>query len=710
MKKSIYIVFLALSAFLLSCSRIEIDTPVIEGKVGMLTEGLPTDLTLCVEELDYIGGQPLTKATTDDEKKISNIWILQFNGTLSESTLVSAQFAAIQHINKVFITPITATNRIVILANYSYRDDLAALAGNTTFTYDSLLQMTLPTDEMVQAISDNGGVIPMCGQSDVKIPDQGEIPSVEVHLTRTVAKIQMDITSSLSDYTLDQASVCNVPEKSYYFPNFEAPLTTEYPIATTARTNYYSSPQHNKAISSGNSVVFYVPINIQGSVSSSTSESLRRRYAPSDATFITLRGRANSGDLQKNGGLIYYHKYIGANQTSDYNVLPNHCYTYNYNIVGSDPSGTNSNIEKSEIRNCYIMVPTKEDEADRTVTIDVAEMVNRYWKQESDKVHPNDVLEMVNIWSEGETSDGYSAPALSNLTFSRQSGTTKFSTIIPRNTYGNYLVAVKKNGKTLWSYHIWCPELSPEDNVRSLPSSKSIMQMNLGALWRPNGSDISWGHVGSSAVDGDRERSRGKTMGLYYQWGRKDPFRSFNNPESTTSQKTIEESVMAPQLFVNRNDNWCSDDNNKQWNNSSSKTIHDPCPIGWKVPDADTWDGVSNVTENYKDFGGIELIRFVLTSVLYTDDGSSDSSYLPLPGTIDPLGRVGNNRDNYKYYVVDWIFVIVSNGVPDGCGVYWNNTNSSETNGSSLRNDKNGIGLNNSYPKSTGASIRCQKM
>ena len=101
-------------------------------------------------------------------------------------------------------------------------------------------------------------------------------------------------------------------------------------------------------------------------------------------------------------------------------------------------------------------------------------------------------------------------------------------------------------------------------------------------------------------------------LGLLYQWGRKDPFlgpSSFsegNEARSTiiwssvvssnSSTGTIEYSVSHPTTFITYNDSnldWYYTGSNStddtRW--QSEKTINDPCPVGWRVPDGGS-DGI----------------------------------------------------------------------------------------------------------------------
>lgn len=149
---------------------------------------------------------------------------------------------------------------------------------------------------------------------------------------------------------------------------------------------------------------------------------------------------------------------------------------------------------------------------------------------------------------------------------------------------GNALIAVMDaNGKILWSWHIW---LTDEPKGQEYYNEAGIMMdRNLGAV---------------TSVPGEAG-----AMGLIYQWGRKDPFMgrltsdadgyaesSYLWPTAIwpdSEKGTIEYSISHPTIayeWGNYGD-WLYNDSgrldNTRW--QSVKTVYDPCPAGWRVPD-----------------------------------------------------------------------------------------------------------------------------
>lgn len=159
---------------------------------------------------------------------------------------------------------------------------------------------------------------------------------------------------------------------------------------------------------------------------------------------------------------------------------------------------------------------------------------------------------------------------------------------------GNAVIAAKDaDGNILWSWHIWLTD-QPQKHVYN-NNAGTMMDRNLGA---------------TSATPGDVG-----AFGLLYQWGRKDPFlgaSSISNstfakstitwPSSVSSDSssgTIEYATANPTTFIaynkNNKDWYYTGDNttdNTRWTTSDkAKSIYDPCPAGWRVPDGGK-DGV----------------------------------------------------------------------------------------------------------------------
>lgn len=153
---------------------------------------------------------------------------------------------------------------------------------------------------------------------------------------------------------------------------------------------------------------------------------------------------------------------------------------------------------------------------------------------------------------------------------------------------GNAVIAAKNSyGTILWSWHIWLTD-QPQGQVY-YNNAGTMMDRNLGA---------------TSATPGDVG-----ALGLLYQWGRKDPFLGSSSisddivaqstitwpsaVESGPSTGTLEYATSHPTTFITSNyanGDWYytgsdSTDNTRWTESSGAKSIYDPCPSGWRVPD-----------------------------------------------------------------------------------------------------------------------------
>lgn len=172
-----------------------------------------------------------------------------------------------------------------------------------------------------------------------------------------------------------------------------------------------------------------------------------------------------------------------------------------------------------------------------------------------------------------------------------ENGVIRFET--PQNfKRGNAVIAAKDAaGEILWSWHIWLTDM-PQKQVY-YNNAGTMMDRNLGATTQTPGLSGS--------------------LGLFYQWGRKDPFLGSHSchtstvstdiakstitwppyVESTSSTGTIEYATANPTTFITNNSNnmdWYYDakhqtDDTRWLTSASPKSIYDPCPVGWRVPD-----------------------------------------------------------------------------------------------------------------------------
>ena len=148
-------------------------------------------------------------------------------------------------------------------------------------------------------------------------------------------------------------------------------------------------------------------------------------------------------------------------------------------------------------------------------------------------------------------------------------------------TEGNALVAVRDASKNiLWSWHIWVTDQPQEQVYVNDRGTFTMLDRNIGATRNDRGT-------------GEEYR---ESMGMRYQWGRKDPFgQTASSPrgdlyDRISSQLSIAETILYPKSFVRENSPWTNEWDDNLWS-SNQKTIYDPCPVGYRVPVMDVWRG-----------------------------------------------------------------------------------------------------------------------
>lgn len=169
---------------------------------------------------------------------------------------------------------------------------------------------------------------------------------------------------------------------------------------------------------------------------------------------------------------------------------------------------------------------------------------------------------------------------------------------------GNAVIgAYDAGGTMIWSWHIWAVNYDPDTAENQLAfNGYTMMNRNLGAL----------------ANDNSTAEKILASYGLYYQWGRKDPFigpSSYNAANgasasmyngggsrvymktevSSADAGTMDYAVRNPLTFIvgvsDSEYDWLwSAHSDGLW--SDTKTVNDPCPYGWRVAPSVAFDNL----------------------------------------------------------------------------------------------------------------------
>jgi len=127
----------------------------------------------------------------------------------------------------------------------------------------------------------------------------------------------------------------------------------------------------------------------------------------------------------------------------------------------------------------------------------------------------------------------------------------------------------------------------------------------------------------------------GTTDRLYYQFGRKDPFRAIAHagvslPGNVSTQRLQAiPATLANPLTIYNATQW-EIENSSLWStvNSKSKTVLDPCPEGWRVPVQTTasnspWGGLTTYTTLTSALGYYPLCGYINNGAAPPANGSA---------------------------------------------------------------------------------------
>lgn len=221
-------------------------------------------------------------------------------------------------------------------------------------------------------------------------------------------------------------------------------------------------------------------------------------------------------------------------------------------------------------------------------------------------------------------SAGYCTGLIESCSY--EDGVVRFRTCAPL-VGGNALVAATdKEGNVLWSWHIW---MLPGGYSECRYGDDIMMDRNLGAL-----SD-SWEDSGKCR--------------LYWQWGRKDPFPDKPVLTAASDSRTGTDAYASshPATFITGNSlnyGWlytgCSTADQSRW--AAAKTVNDPCPAGWRVPDGGL-DGA------FSRGGGMQVYASGETG-LGALAGDGRQSWIPACGYLGWEDGILHNAGAYGMY------------------------------------------------------------
>ena len=412
---------------------------------------------------------------------------------------------------------------------------------------------------------------------------------MDITFKHALSEITVAAKNENTNYTIEVSGVKigNIKNKgTFTFPSFDGDGNDASWITTEDKADY--------------EITWSTPVTLGPELSSLDVSNVPFMLIPQkmqpkdkaiDGTYFALLIKA------KNGNKIMYDDWAYIAIDKDWQMGKRYDFTFDFTSgAGQDKNGKRISLVPPTA-NCLILDPT----GTNVGKIDVVNNINIFWSN-PDVGDASNVLDKKSEWVAEVIWQDINSRAIN---FCNASGD-----LVSGDTYegkgnqplyikavggkkGNVVVGVKKKGAGndayLWSWHLWITE---EPQLVG-----GFMDRNLGA---------------TSATPSDRY----KTYGLYYQFGRKDPFTeninrydingtSIGKTTVTSGKVTFAKAMQTPAVFYtygsSSGSDWASPNNytSKKWNDitdGDGKSLFDPSPKGWRLPSKEEYSNFSEST------------------------------------------------------------------------------------------------------------------
>ena len=215
-----------------------------------------------------------------------------------------------------------------------------------------------------------------------------------------------------------------------------------------------------------------------------------------------------------------------------------------------------------------------------------------------------------------------------------------------------------------WSWHIWLwpHDLTPVEITNSTGVKYNIMPVNLASKYDSDGVHIKnwfyqWGRPNPMLLPSAWNSTTDHTPGSITKTSKASSLDDgFNNPSTFYYNSSSPYNWFGDKSYYNLWDAACTGTGNSD--NDTVKTVYDPCPVGWKVPNGNTFTGLSiisnanGIVKMARYSGDTTGVEFPLSGSLRSSDGtlynvgSYGSVWLSSAYTQDEACRLGFNSSN----------------------------------------------------------------
>jgi len=520
--------------------------------------------------------------------------------------------------------------------------------------------------------------------------------------------------------TINSLKLESVPGVSRYLPSYGNPSTSpaddSFSTIDYPSKNWNGSGNQDTAVDSS-LFTFYVPVNKRGTVVNSEPKD-KAVFRPSYATLASIKGTYLFGSESCSikyefylGANLVNDFNLEANKEYNYRIVIKEkgSATTDSRVKDFTP------IVFTQDANCYIINPP-DDSGDpdcwRVFSIPITR-INTFWGGGDYQNNPNNCLDNNSqwtayvIWSDFDHDNSQFRFSAGSTTLSG-TGTNNITFQVRTGARGNAVIGLKRQTSGgnwtdyIWSWHLWITDYHPDEaltnNMTPIPSvydyavSGGHVQRMEGSMWQTGGlyqnSFLMDRNIG--ALDISRHDYSDPGV-LYYQFGRKDPFWYPRLEETAThinhrvSNSTIQSdvldfSVANPDTFIMGSTFWLGGVNNK-YNNTTSgsqsiiwqdptatsnnqgsvpanhqKSLFDPCPPGWKIPEKDSYIDLSTQTAVRNTLSKCVEYRGAVVFPCFSRINGSDGALYTYYFTSDPHTYLWNSTvySAYQDYNSGW--------------------------------------------------------
>lgn len=552
----------------LSCTREEPDMNSPEK-----TEGISATLSLSIEDLE--AGTPETKAVMEPdvpsgetiENQINNFAVLQFEGNDANAKLIAPpdfvqDLATYFTTKQVNLLP-TSDNHpgpfvIVVVANIGGSNELPGVGK----TLESFLRSYYSLDTYASVFTKREDREYLRMSASALVTDRiDDTFSIQLSLKRNVSKITIHVnneTEGEEKVTFEKAQIRDINAKYYYLTNNGSGIGTfqdDYSAMNPCRIDKAQENLPEPEADGSYTFTFYVPANLRGTTSSEY-QFTKGLDAPAGATRFCLYGTYGSNHTP-----INYTYYLGGNLVNDFNLKPNHHYTYNLTLKNKGDDRFDYRIEDlAEVKfhtdaNCYMVHPPKVQGQSRIYAVPIRRAAV-FWNDpgvnggvyganqfETDayaacKIDAETQWTAEVLWSDFKLPEDFMQKT-SGKGYDPTDPTQDpyFCFRIDAGMRGNVVIAVRIGETIVWSWHIWITDYNPDQERLTPETGKYIYTVEGGQVHRYN-NDLFNKTAPTETTEGykngfimDRNLGASGTSyedtekgGMYYQFGRKDPF------------------------------------------------------------------------------------------------------------------------------------------------------------------------------------------